>query len=225
VGIDNASPSNVYVCGATDGKYLIIKYDSTGSTTWVVSEESGGAVGIAVDESSNVYVTGGSNNDIVTYKYDSGGNQTWMASYEGSNNDNGEEVTVDGSGNVYVAGFTQTGVGSDTDFITIKYDSSGNQTWARTLGTTLEENAYGIAVDDSGNVYVTGRYRDSNSYSDAVTIKYDSSGNQIWVASYDASNEDQGYDVAIDDSGNVFVGGITSDGNDQNFLLIKYHQN
>ena len=119
---------------------------------------------MAVDSSGNVYVTGGSAvSDIVpdyaTVKYDSAGQQQWVAYYTGPGNnaDFAEAIAVDASGNVYVTGESYTS-GANSDYVTIKYNSSGQQQWvARYDGPAHQhERASGIAVDGSGNVYVTG---------------------------------------------------------------------
>jgi hypothetical protein len=95
-------------------------------------------------------------------------------------------MVIDIHGNVYVTGSSQ-GLTSSYDYVTIKYDASGNQIWnARYdgLGNTYDE-AKSIAVDSTGNVYVTGSSIGLNNNYDYATIKYDSSGNQLWVARYD----------------------------------------
>jgi hypothetical protein len=85
------------------------------------------ATAIAVDQSNNVYVTGyseGTNSslDIVMIKYDNNGNQIWLQRYNGPGNgdDEGIAITVDGNGNVYVAGYETTTAGG-TEMVLIKY--------------------------------------------------------------------------------------------------------
>ena len=98
---------------------------------------------------------------------------------------------------------------SDNIFLT-KYDSSGIQQWIRQIGTSEDDSARGVAVDSSGNVYVTGQ---SNGI---FLAKYDSSGSQQWIKQIGTSEWDTGQSVAVDSSGNVYVTG---------HFLAKYNSN
>jgi hypothetical protein len=194
---------------------------------------------MAVDSSGNVYVTGGSAvSDIVpdyaTVKYDSAGQQQWVAYYTGPGNnaDFAEAITVDASGNVYVTGESYDASGANPDYVTIKYNSSGQQQWvARYDGPAHQyERASGIAVDGSGNVYVTGRSWGSEQFgNDYATIKYNSAGQEQWVARYNGpgnsqNSEDYARGIAVDDSGNVYVTGESSgSGTERDYATIKYN--
>ena len=235
---------NVYVTGASFGSgtgfdYATIKYDASGNQLWVARYNGPGngddePYGIAVDASGNVYVTGYSAglgtglSDYATIKYDSSGQQQWVARYNGpgSEDDYGTAITVDASGNVYVTGY---GVGSGTgyDYATIKYDTSGNQLWvARYNGpANLLDIASAVALDASGNVYVTG-WSVGTGY-DYATVKYNSSGQEQWVARYNGpgNDDDQAYAIALDASGNVYVTGYSiGAGGESDYTTIKYSQ-
>ncbi|MFQ6032129.1 MAG: SBBP repeat-containing protein, partial [Candidatus Zixiibacteriota bacterium] len=112
----------------------------------------------------------------------------WVRRYNGTGDstDVARAVTVDGSGNVYVTGGSD-GSGTSTDYATIKYYPNGDTAWVRRYNGPANGNdrAEGIAVDDSGYVYVTGYSDSTGSSQDYATIKYDSSGNQVWVRRYD----------------------------------------
>jgi len=237
-------------------RWMAIKYDSDGNQLWVArydgptSSGDDDAWAMAVDGSGNVYVTGDSegentNWDYATIKYDSDGNQLWVARYDGpaSYTDITYALAVDGSGNVYVTGYSDGG-NTDADYATVKYDSDGNQLWvarydgpasgddyANALavdgydsdGNQLwvarydgpdsdydnEDEPTALAVDGSGNVYVTGYSETWDTWDDYATIKYDSDGNQLWVARYDGpiSDDDYATALAVDNSGNVYVTG------------------
>ena len=115
------------------------------------------------------------NPDYATIKYDSAGQQQWVSRYNGPANgvDFAEAVAVDSSSNVYVTG-ESAGQGTRNDFATVKYNSTGEEQWVvRYNGpANRDDQANAIAVDASGNVYVTGQSFDPNNGDDYVTIKY-----------------------------------------------------
>ena len=218
----------VYVTGTSYGSgtsfdYATIKYDTFGTQIWMARYSAPGnnydiAVSLAIDGCGNVYVTGysfgmGTNTDYATVKYDSSGNQIWVARYNGpeSGSDEARSMAVDGGGNVYVTGYSY-GTGANHDYATVKYDSSGNQIWvARYNGPgSGSDEARSIAVDSGGHVYVTGSsYGGIESYYDYATVKYDASGDELWVARYNGSAHgyDEAFSLAVDGGGNVYATG------------------
>jgi hypothetical protein len=98
------------------------------------------------------------------------------------------------------------------DYVTIKYDAAGDELWVAEYDGPGHGQDYpgGIAIDNTGNVCVTGRSDryDYSSY-DCTTIKYDPDGNELWVARYSSQRQggDNGSDLALDDAGNVYVAG------------------
>jgi hypothetical protein len=188
-----------------------------------------------MDGLDNIYVTGQTGTASgATMKYDSHGNQQWVD----RNSPRPGDIAVDGSGNVYVTGYTRTG-GSPA-YLTVKYDSSGNQQWRAPYANPGKDGgATAIALDGSGNAYVTGGSKGlvagSTTVSDYATVKYDGDGNQLWVARYDGpvAHEDEATDIAVDGTGNVYVTGWTdvkfcqdpySRHHYQDYATIKYTQ-
>ena len=148
------------------------------------ANDSDSAVAMTIDGSGNVYVTGGSATsgftpDYVTIKYDSAGQKQWLARFAGPDDDAdfANAIAVDGSGNVYVTGIAW-GYGDDSDYGTVKYNSSGEQQWVGRYDGPAHnlDTAMAIAVDGSGNVYVTGRSPGVGAGYDYATIKYSASG-------------------------------------------------
>jgi uncharacterized delta-60 repeat protein len=240
------SSGNVYVTGRSPGidtgdDYVTIKYNSSGQQQWLARYNGPGSDGnltdaawaIAVDDSGNVYVTGqsvgaGTDDDYVTIKYNPDGQEQWVARYNGPENlgDAAYAIAVDTSGNVYVTGVS-TGSGTDVDYATIKYDSSGQEQWVARYNGPVNglDTAYAIAVDSSGNVYVTGESRGPGIEFDYATIKYDSAGQQQWVARYHGpgTGGDSASAIAVDGSGNVYVTGQSNGvGTQSDYATIKY---
>ncbi len=158
--------------------------------------------------------------------------QEWVATYNGPGNyeDLGFS-TVDGSGNVYVTGLSW-GNGTERDIVTIKYNTSGVQQWVQRYNGTgnHQDEPRLIAVDISGNVYVTGYSRSGTTEDteDFCTIKYNSSGVQQWVQIYNGpgNNRDAGTSITVDGAGNVYVTGYSRTGSTaetEGFCTIKYN--
>ena len=118
-------------------------------------------------------------------------------------------------------------------------DSSDNSTtWSGTqqLGTSSGEVGYGVTVDSSGNIYVTGRTGGAldsianSGSSDIFLVKYDSTGEKLWTKLLGTSSDDYGFGVTVDSSDNIYVTGYTAGGLDNNsnsgsldIFLVKFN--
>jgi len=238
---------NVYVTGSSRNTinscdFATVKYSTSGTELW--SARYGGlqyigaiAYSVAADRFGNTYVTGcaplsGGNglSKYTTIKYNQSGEQCWIKIYYGtwySASNTPYSIVTDFDANVYVTGgsyFDETAY----DYTTIKYDSSGNELWVARYWNYGQDWGKHIAVDNSGNVYVTGYSSSSAVYDDdIVTIKYDSSGIEQWVARYSGmvNRGDSVNALAVDDSGNVYVTGFSwgGDSTGQDYVTIKYN--
>jgi CSLREA domain-containing protein len=254
-GIAVDGNGNVYVAGYSNatwgspvralsgiGDVFAAKLDSSGNLTWNTflggSGDDGGN-GIAVDGNGNVYVTGYSTAtwgspvraytsgiDGFAAKMDSSGSLLWNTFLGGSGGDFGKGIAMDGSGNVYVAGYSDATWGSPVgayssgnDGSVAKLDSSGNLLWNTFLGGSGSDFGNRIAVDGSGNAYVTGNsnatwdlpVRAYTSGFDAFAAKLNSSGTLTWNTFLGGTgSDDESGAVAVDGSGNVYVTGYSN---------------
>jgi uncharacterized delta-60 repeat protein len=158
-----------------------------------------------------------------------------------SSNDYGRGVAVDSSDNIYVTGYTEGGLDNNTnsgndDIFLVKYNSSGTKQWTKQLGTSSTDYGYGVTVDSSDNIYVTGHTEgdlDNNTNSgssDLFLVKYNSSGTKQWTQQLGTSSLDDGRGVTVDSSDNIYVTGTTGGGLDGNtglggadIFLVKYN--
>jgi hypothetical protein len=128
------------------------------------------------------------------------------------------EGTADFDPGVGVYNLTSTG---DRDIFISKLDAAGNFLWAKQIGGPLEDLGLSIAVDVSGNVYTTGRFRETADFdpgagvynltsagdTDIFISKLDALGNFVWAKQIGGTSQDMGFSIAADASGNVYTTG------------------
>lgn len=241
---------NMYITGRSHQSgtvgcydYATIKYNSAGDEQWVAryngpDGSTDETWGIAVDDAGNVYVTGASSTgyawNSATVKYNTTGAQQWASIYDASGFswDNGYGIVVDDSGYVYVTGNADSDPLEDAigyDYLTIKYNPDGDTVWVRWYNGTAnnQDEAHAIAVDNSGNVYVTGYSYGISTDRDFVTVKYSSTGVEQWIARYDgpANYWDEAWALKVDNANNIYVAGYSwGPGTRFDYATIKYSQ-
>jgi hypothetical protein len=232
-----------YSLGDTTSYYDIatVAYSGNGTPLWTNryngpgnSWDQGNA--IAVDTNGNVFVTGfsigagGPNalKDYVTLAYSSAGAALWTNRYHGpgANDDVAQSITTDVNDDVIVTGQSY-GSGTGYDYATIKYSNTGVPIWTNRYNgpTNRNDYAYALGSDSAGNVFVTGSSLEAtNFYSDYATVAYSSAGVPRWTQRYHGYGtfSDTSNALAVDRSGNVIVAGDSSNGNNLDFLTIKY---
>jgi len=250
IAVDGSS--NVYVTGTSHGgsetyfDYTTIKYNSDGEQEWIAiystpnNSSHDAAVGLAIDSDNNVYVTGtisnGENYDFATVKYNTSGNEQWVRIYNGPGNghDYAAAIAVDNSGNCYVTGSSQgiLGIGGESDYSTVKYNTDGDEQWvARYDGPPGLNALYGdepraLEVSKSGDVYVTGFSENHDTTFSYATVKYNSSGLEQWANRYDDTENifSKANSIALDNMGNIYVTGTSNSSiTGDDYATIKYN--
>jgi len=224
------------------------------------------ATDIGVDSSGNIYVTGmfkGTNvdfdadpvetdlhsavggMDVFLCKYNSMADFEWALTWGGTYYDRAYGVDIDSGGNIVVTGyFRGTNVDFDPgegplerdqhssagsyDAFVSKFDQSGEFIWADTFGGPEEENAFDVATDQFGNIYVTGSFMGTSDFdpgdsedghtasglTDIFLVALDENGDYIWGRHwggyFENVSEDQGYAVEVGDFGDIYVTGNLS---------------
>ncbi len=204
------------------------QFDVWNKTIGGISQEQ--STSVAVDSNDSIIATGSTNSsglyDMWTVKYDANGNQIWNTTFGGNSQDVPNGVAVDSNNSIVVAGWTNTSsfVAGCADILTVKYNSSGNHTWNKTIGGINCEASYGLAIDSNNNIIVTG-YTNSSGSMDIWTIKYNSSGNHTWNKTAGGVGVDVGYKVAVDSNDSIIVNGYTnsSGAGSYDFWVIKYN--
>ncbi|MCK4311168.1 MAG: SBBP repeat-containing protein [Candidatus Cloacimonetes bacterium] len=224
---------------------FVAKIDADGNWQWATKAGGTNAdfgYGITIDDAGNSYVTGffsdtatfgfyslnsSGGDDIFVAKMDAVGNWQWVTQAGGIVMDYGWGITIDDAGNSYVTGFfsdtatfgsyTLTSCG-DSDIFVAKIDADGNWQRATQAGGISYDKGYGITIDDAGNSYVTGYFRDTATFgsysltscgdSDIFVAKIDADGNWQWATQAGGTDWDYGRAITIDDAGNSYVTGM-----------------
>jgi hypothetical protein len=181
--------------------------------------------------------------DVLVRKLDAAGTELWTKQFGTGSAEFGEGIDVDGSGNVYVTGYSsgafpnQSNAGQNDTFLR-KLDPNGAELWTRQFGTSGSDLAQDVAVMENGTVYVIGTTNGAFSgqtnagANDVYVRKYDASGNELWTREVGSITSDGGMSGAVDSDENLYVAGFTdgtfpgqtSSGSGDAFL-IKYGPN
>ncbi|TNE47443.1 MAG: hypothetical protein EP343_19935 [Deltaproteobacteria bacterium] len=236
--------------GGENNDAFVAKYSSTGVFTSL--QQYGGtggfndsASGIARDSAGNLYVTGrfrgeltfgsttlsapSSDEMLYVAKMTSSGQWAWAVTTSNGNGSGSYDMTVDGSGNVYVVGQSQgtTKLGScsyaskgGSDIFVAKLNSNGACQWVAGGGGGSFDFGHSVVVGSQGNVYVTGYVNGTGSFgslslsnkgsNDLFVGKLDPTGQWLWVTNNGSSSYDYGYGIAIDKADNLYITGVVN---------------
>ena len=195
---------------------------------------------IAVDQAGNFYVTGvtfstkNADGDVLVRKFSPNGLEVYNADLGGSRNDYGYGIQVDGTGSVYIGGYTNSSdfplshpvqttlAGSYNPFI-LRLDSTGQKLIFSTyFGGDDDDECRAIALDKHGNIYLTG-FSSSNSFPittnsyqpvnaggfDTFAVKFDAQGRLLYSTLIGGNVDDQGYGIAVDENGDAYITGYS----------------
>jgi hypothetical protein len=221
---------------------FVAKYSASGKQLWFKRFGGGrfdGAQDIAVDQRGNIYITGywngqrfpalsGEQNVFVT-KFSASGRRLWLQQFgtrrspdpfnsSKTGYDSPYGIATDRKGNVYLTGFTDSDLAGTNaggrDAWAAKYNTNGKQIWIKQFGTAGNDEAYSIASDLRGNVYLTGNtegslVRPSLGGEDAWVIKLNTNGRTLWQKQLGTAKGEDAFNIALDRGGNAYVTGTT----------------
>lgn len=231
----------VVVTGSTaepDSQFMDIitlVYNTDGSqrllATFGTVNSNDAGLAVAIDNNRNVYVAGYSTGattgrDMRLLKYNADGSLAWISYYITAEDDYPVQVVSPVYPDVFIAG--SSGNPGNWDYVTLRVNGfNGDTVWTRRYNGPADgdDEACGLVVDPSRNVYVTGGSSDLSTDADFTTIKYSSNGGLVWVRRYNgpANGVDQANDIAIDSSGYIYVTGYSQGtASDFDFATVKY---
>jgi hypothetical protein len=205
---------------------------TSGDTASAVTTDAAGNIIVAgrtdagdMDGAGPDTLAGGS--DLFIAKYSANGNRAWVRQLGSIGFDQVYAVVTDSAGNVYAVGYTADdldGAGSQVsggggDAFIVKLDAAGVLVWIRQFGSAGFEEARGVAVDASDNIYVVGNTNGDidgagsqvyagGSGTDVFLARYSASGDLQWVRQFGSTTEEKAYGVAVSGS-NVYLTGYT----------------
>jgi uncharacterized delta-60 repeat protein len=238
---------NVFVTGSSDTFFnnlpnsdiVLLKYNNSGTLQWRKVYDDAAhsyqyATNLCIDRNDDIAVAGygfitAHGYDIFVLKWNNAGAWQWMSTYNYGNNtfESPHDIIADSLNNIIVTGQGITATSSNTnDYVTVKFNSAGAQQWAmRYDGAPLQEDrAAAIALDDSLNIYVTGFSKGAGQGMDIVTVRYSPTGNQDYALRYNntAANVDDYGNCVVAKNGIIYVTGKSSNGNNDDFITLKY---
>jgi len=237
-GISLDLSGNIFITGSIGtskpypdtGDMVLVKFSSLGEYQWNKTW-SGGHVdigaGMTMDSSDNIFITGfifsygAGVGDAFLLKYNSSGDLQWDNTWGGV----GFSLELDSSNNIFVVGMTSSFDAGNQDISILKFNSLGQLQWNKTWGGTGIDTGWGLALDSSENIYITGGSNSSSAGdSDIVLVKYNSIGQPQWNTTWGGADDDWARSLVIDSSDNIFIVGSTDSfgAGMSDVVLVKY---
>ena len=232
VGYDIKCTSNsTYIIGysnsfSTSEDIIVLKYNCSYSLLWNKSygtSETDIGYGIAINNANSIFITGKTTStgieDLIFLELDGDGNQLWNTTWGGSNSDEGRSLVINSFNEVFVLGNTRSFGAGSTDFLLLKYNSTGGLIWQHIWGGPDIDTGYKLINDSNFNLFLIG-YTESYGPAgkDACIIKYNRSGDFQWYRTRMDSSEDITYSGYIDINDNLYITGKA----DNQLFLTKF---
>ena len=222
VAIKLDSKGNVFVTGVSSdiigSDFATLAYSNDGSPLWTNLYKSydftaDQAMGLAIDNQDNVcvigYSDGGGYTGYEIIKYSNTGLPLWTNSFTGGGS---SAITTDDHCNILVTG-DSIGTNGSYHYESVKYSTTGALIWTNIYAGpgSYEDESTAIAVDKSGNVFVTGKSWGVGTGFDFATVAYSSAGVPLWTNRFNGAGNDWdgATGIAVDTNGNVFVTGYS----------------
>src|ERR1044071_5407805 len=241
--------STVFSHSSIGAYTYVLKFDANGNVLLAKDYQNVDIASMAVDASGNMYMGGTFENtvtlgsftlsnafsatDIFMSKLDATGTPLWATSFSGDTYDLAYSVALSNGGDVYLAGsFTSSTLTAGTttlinaggyDFLLAKFSNSGSLSWIKSAGGYWDDHLNDVAVDASGNAYLSGYffspsfsfgsgtiYNTTTNNKNLVIAKYSAAGSELWARNAGGSSPgDLSYAtaVAVDTANNVYLAG------------------
>lgn len=224
-----------------------------GYSTYLGGSDYDQGNGIAIDNDGNVSVVGYTSSsdfptrdplqatkkagyDAIVMKLGTGGSLIYSTFLGGSNTEQGLGIAADRDGSTYITGYTdgqsfptkdplQPTIGGMVDVFIAKLSQGGELVYSTFLGGSNRDWGTDIAVDNSGNAYVTGYTSSSNfptkdprqtkkgDLADAFVVRLSATGTLVYSSYLGGTGEDRGAGIAVDSSGSIYITGFTTSPN------------
>lgn len=148
-----------------------------------------------------------------TTKFSPAGEALWSQVLDGAEEETGTDLAVDAAGVVYVSGRIADAGGANQDALLLAYSPEGEALWSQRFGTDQDDDAFGVAVDAEGAVFVTGRTsgtfpgQAAGGGTDAFVAKFGADGSTEWIVQFGGALGEAGTRVAVDPGGGLYVAG------------------
>lgn len=237
--------------GNTSDDLFVAKFDPNGVREWVWQTGTTAAergYGLAVDAAGAIYAAGytkgalagpnAGDKDVVLAKLTATGSPVWIRQF-GTLGENKAMAVAAGGGQVYVAGMTTDPLGTPLagttpgglDGFLAHFDADGNRTWTDQVGTTADDQLWGVAADSAGVATVTGYtggdlFAPSAGGDDLVTARIDATGAALVRDQLGTIGTDRGTSVSLD-GGSTYVTGFSDGSLETNVggfdaVLVRY---